>query len=72
MKPGLCNSRFHSLEGPQNTGLGGQEMLLGGRMVSQGLGEAECEGGAGRGLWQSLDVREAGIYGLLRGREDST
>lgn len=72
MKPGLCNSRFHSLEGPQNTGLGGQETLLGGRMVSQGLGEAECEGGAGRGLWQSLDVREAGIYGLLRGREDST
>ena len=71
MKPGLCNSRFHSLEGPQNTGLG-QETLLGGRMVSQGLGEAECEGGAGRGLWQSLDVREAGIYGLLRGREDST
>ena len=72
MKPGLCNSRFHSLEGPQNTGLGGQETLLGGRMVSQGLGEAECEGGVGRGLWQSLDVREAGIYGLLRGREDST
>ena len=41
-------------------------------MVSQGLGEAEGEGGAGRGLRQSLDVREAGIYGLLRGREDST
>lgn len=72
MKPGLCNSRFHSLEGPRNTGLGGQETLLGGRMVSQGLGEAEGEGGAGRGLQQSLDVREAGIYGLLCGREDST
>lgn len=41
-------------------------------MVSQGLGEAEGEGGAGRGLRQSLDVREAGIYGLLHGREDST
>lgn len=72
MKSGLCNSRFHSLEGPRNTGLGGQETLLGGRTVSQGLGEAESEGRAGRGLRQSLDVREAGIYGLLHGREDST
>mgnify|MGYP006996398124 CR=1 FL=1 len=72
MRSGLCNSRFHSLEGPRNTGLGSQETLLGGKMVSQGLGEAEGEGGAGRGLRQSLDVREAGIYGLLRGREDST